>query len=235
MKNVFKLVSVLIITLAFASCSNDESSNSATEGKAVLKAKTTFTSGAKISSRAGTIVLNSFKVNLKEIEFELDDDNQSDDDGFFDGDDDIKLNGPFELSLLNSPAAITLVDIPNGKYEEVEFKMDKNENSSSPMYNKSIEIKGTINGVPFVYWDDEDEEFEVDYEETNKDITVTGNTIEIVFDFDLNSVLSSVDLSQAKDGDGDGVIEIGPSDDDGNSSIADMLDDKLEEFTELDD
>jgi hypothetical protein len=236
MKTIKFLLTICPLLMALVSCNKDE--NNAADGNAKISAKVLYSSTGKSSGRlSNTVVLNSFKINLKEIEFEFDGENDDDsnDDGFYDGDEDFKLNGPFELNLLNAPATITLVDLPNGRYEEVEFKMDKNENASSPMFNKSVEIKGTINGTPFVYWDDEDEEFEVDYDDQSKDITVSNNSVDVVFEFDLNSLLASIDFSSAKDGDGDGVIEIGPNDQDGNSSLADQIDDKLEEFTDLDD
>jgi hypothetical protein len=55
----------------------------------------------------------------------------------------------------------------------------------------------------------------------------------LVFNFDLNQVLSQVDLSSAVDGDGDGVIEIGPDDTDGNNALASQLNDHIEEGCEM--
>jgi hypothetical protein len=103
------------------------------------------------------------------------------------------------------------------------------------MFNKSIEITGTINGTPFVFWHTIDEDFEIDYEDTNQNLVINNNSFDLVFNFDLNQVLSSVDLSTAVDGDGDGLIEIGPNDTDGNRALANQIANSIEDSCDLDD
>ncbi len=237
MKNLKKLFGALFLAVSITACTKDEEVVSEKKGLVLLNAKATFNKAGRFQEKANSISVTSFLVNLKEIEFEFDDNNDDNDDDAtsdFGFDDDVKLIGPFELNLLNNPVSITTAELPKGVYEEIEFKLDKNENSSSPMFNKSIEIKGTINGKPFVYWDNEDEEFEVDYEDKNVNISIENNNLNLNLNFDLNKVFSNTNLTSAKDGDGDGVIEIGPNDQDGNSNIADDIDDKLEEFADLD-
>jgi membrane-bound lytic murein transglycosylase B len=53
--------------------------------------------------------------------------------------------------------------------------------------------------------------------------------------FDLNQWLSSIDLSTAVDGNGDGSIEINPNDPDGNNNLANQLNEDLEGSCEIDD
>ncbi len=181
------------------------------------------------------VVVNSFKINIKEIEFDMDDD-FSNGDGFYGDDDDIELKGPFELNLLGGPTEIVGLNIPNGVYEEVEFKMHKSNNSSSDMFNKSIKMEGTINAVPFIFWHNVEEDFEIDYEDTNQQLVVKeNNPVNVVFDFDLNAVLSAIDLSTAVDGNKDGIIEISPNDPDGNRSLANKIKDKIKDFCDLED
>jgi hypothetical protein len=180
------------------------------------------------------VVINAFKINIKEIEFEMDED-FSTGDGFYGDDDDVELAGPFELNLLNNTTEITSLNIPNGVYEEVEFKMAKNTNTDSEMFNKSVKIEGTINGTPFIFWHNVNEDFEIDYEDTNQNLVVNNGSYELVFNFNLNQVLSQVDISNATDGNGDGLIEISPNDNDGNQSLANTIKNKIKESCDLDD
>ncbi|NNT71504.1 DUF4382 domain-containing protein [Flavobacterium sp. IMCC34852] len=240
MKKLKKLLGIITLVIVLASCSNDSGSS---ENTLNIVARATYSPSANRSALNGDVVLNSFKINLREIEFELaenssdDDDSNgdSDDDGFYDSDDEFELYGPFELDLLNQNAPVTTVTVPNGTYEEVEFKLHKSTNSASAMFNKSIEITGTINGTPFIFWHDIDEDFEIDYEDTNQNLVINNNSYDLVFNFDLNQVLSMVDLSSAVDGDGDGVIEIGPNDTDGNQALANLIEDSIEDSCDLDD
>jgi hypothetical protein len=139
------------------------------------------------------------------------------------------------LCRLNQNAPVTTVTIPNGTYEEVEFKLHKSTNSASSMFNKSIEITGTINGTPFIFWHTIDEDFEIDYEDNNQNLVISNNSYDLVFNFDLNQMLSLVDLSGAVDGDGDGLIEIGPNDTDGNQALANQIANSIEDSCDLDD
>lgn len=241
MKKLKNLLGIMTLLIVLASCSNDSGS---AENTVNIIARATYSPSANRSALNGDVVLTSFKINLREIEFEFaensndDDDNSngdSDDDGFYDSDDEFELYGPFELDLLNQNAPVTTVTIPNGTYEEVEFKLHKSTNSASAMYNKSIEITGTINGTPFIFWHDIDEDFEIDYEDANQNLIVSNNSYDLVFNFDLNQVLSQVDLSSAVDGDGDGVIEIGPNDTDGNQALANLIENSIEDSCDLDD
>lgn len=245
MKNMKTFVALFALLAVMASCSND--SGSADSSMKIMARGVYNPTAANRNANGVTlnsnVVLSTFKINLKEIEFEFaegyDDDNGDDDsyddDGFYNGDDEFELNGPFELDLLNQNAVVTTVTIPNGTYEEVEFKLHRNTNSSSPMFNKSIEITGTINGTPFVFWHNVDEDFEIDYEDANQNLVVSNNSYDIVFNFDLNQVLSTVDLSGAVDGDGDGTIEIGPNDTDGNQALANLIANSIEDSCDLDD
>ena len=250
MKNVKTLFSLLVLLLMIASCSNDSTSS---QNKIRVAAKATYTptAGKNANPNALTtdnIVLTSFKINIKEIEFKLseasdNDDDSSDDngngdddnDGYYDGDDEAGLQGPWELDLLNQSAPITTVSIANGTYEEVEFKLNKSLVSTSPLFNKTIEIRGTINGTPFVFWHDFEQDFSIDYADNNQSLVINNNSYDLVFNFDLNQWLSTVDLGAAVDGDGDGLIEIGPNDTDGNNALANQLNDDLEDACELDD
>lgn len=241
MKNVKTIFGFLMLLLVLTSCSNDDSNQG---NNLNLSARATYSPNANKNS-IGTamnndVILTSFKINIKEIEFEFaeindNDNDDSDDDGFFDSDDEFELNGPFELDLLNQNAPITTVTIPNGTYEEVAFEIDNSTNANSPLFNKSVQITGTINGTPFVFWHNFEEEFEVDYEDANQNLVINNNSFDLIINFDLNQVLSQVDLSNATDNDGDGVIEINPNDTDGNQGLANLIKNAIEDSCDLDD
>jgi Domain of unknown function (DUF4382) len=232
MKNKGLLIGLFCLSLISVSCSKEDEQSS---DNLTIKARTSYASNRLAGFRANAAVtLNSFKINLKEIEFEMDDD-FSTGDGFYGDDDDIELRGPFELNLLNGTTEITSLNVPNGVYKEVEFKMARNTTSGSTMFNKSIEIKGTIDGTPFEFWHNVEEDFEIDYDDTNQNIVVTDNSTTIFFDFDLNAAINSIDFSVATDGDGDGIIEINPNDTDGNQSLANLIKDRIKDSCDLDD
>lgn len=221
--------------ITFASCSKDDSL--AGNGRINLSAKSTISSTSAKASITGKslnsdIVITDFRMNLKEFELEMDSDSQDDDneqwndDGFFDFEDEIELEGPFELDLLSGQISFISVDVPNGVYEELEFKFDKSTDATSELFGKSILIQGTLHGTPFIFWHDFEDEVEVDFEDPQFDIAVQNNVDGLLIDFDLTLVFNAttgVDLSQTTDGNGDGIIEISPTDADGNNAQAQSI------------
>lgn len=239
MKNVKALIGIIILFIMMTSCSSDSTSTN----KMRIIAKATYTNANKVATTG--VVLTSFKINIKEIEFQVADEsegenndgNDSDDnhDGMFNGDDEAGLVGPWELDLLNQSAPITTVTIANGTYEEVKFKLNKSLVSTSDLFNKTMEIRGTINGTPFVFWHNFESEFEIDYHDAAQNLIVSNGSFDLVINIDLNQVLSNVDLTSALDGNGNGIIEIGPDDTDGNNALAQQLNDDMDDATEMED
>lgn len=234
------------LVLGLGSCGEDEVSPNA-DVAVVAKASLSYstTAGARTSS---AVVLDKFKINIREIEFEYEEsesekesESEGETDTLEDVYEDVKLKGPFEVDLLSGSGAaldqmLTSVSIPNGNFEEIEFKLHKNKETGSSMYGKSVYASGTINGTPFIFWHDTDEEFEIDFEDVNKNIALRGQPLQVIINFNLGLLFdaaSGVDISKAVDGDEDGVIEIGPNDEDGNDWLADILKDALEDATDL--
>lgn len=239
MKNVKALIGIIILFIMMTACSNDSSNTN----KMRIIAKATYTNVNKVATTG--VVLSSFKINIKEIEFQVaeggegedNDGNSGDDnnDGMFNGDDETGLVGPWELDLLNQSAPVTTVTIANGTYEEVKFKLNKSLVSTSDLFNKTMEIRGTINGTPFVFWHNFESEFEIDYHDAAQNLIVSNGSFDLVINIDLNQVLSNVDLTSALDGNGNGIIEIGPDDTDGNNALAQQLNDDMDDATEMED
>lgn len=240
---------LLVLTLALIcySCSNDTTNPNV--GKLNISAKSSFTNltgkSSSTNKMAGDIVINDFRMNLSKFKLELDieDENyqddqneQWDDDGSYDFEDEIELMGPFELNLMSGQINFLNVNVPVGNYDEIKFKFDASTDLSSDLLNKSILIQGTINGTPFIFWHNFDDELEVDFEDAQFDISVTQNAQGIVIDFDLGQILDSVngvDLTLATDGNQDGTIEISPEDTDGNNELAEAIRNKIKEYVNL--
>jgi hypothetical protein len=232
MKNLKTFIGILILTISLASCSSDSSST----GKMAISAKATYTNP---SSKLTTgVVLNSFKINVREIEFKLataagksggSDDNGSgwDDDGTFDSSDEAELLGPWELDLLNQTAQITTVAVPNGTYSEVEFKLSPSSVAASPIFGKTVEIKGTINGTPFEYWNNFDQKYEIHYQDAAQNLVISNGSYDLVLNYDLNQVVNTINLISAVDGNGNGILEISPIDTDGNNALATAFHDHM--------
>ena len=252
MKNLKALLGIFILFIVMASCSSDSSSNT---NKMRIIAKATYSNTANKNAAGlvmnSDVVVTSFKINIKQIEFEVGDDgsdsgddegddnggNSGDDnhDGVYNGDDETQLNGPWELDLLNQSAPVTTVTIANGTYEEVKFKLNKSVVSTSDLFDKTMEIRGTINGTPFVYWHNLESEFEIDYHDTAQNLVVSNGSFDLIINIDLNQVLSNIDLTTAVDGNGNGLIEIGPDDTDGNNALAQQINGDMDDATEVED
>jgi hypothetical protein len=221
--------------LIFSSCEKDDNTGPEYNTKVVATASFDQTAMKKSLPADADIVLESFKIIIKEIEFELDDDDKEmyDDDYYSD----IELSGPFELNLLDNGSGLeeilATVTLPEAEYDEVEFEIEKGNDPSSDMYGKSVRITGTINGVPFDFWTDESEDIELEFEGSNK-LTVDGVREAIItLYFDLSSVFNYTAivtyLGEIADNDDDGLIEINPMSDDG---YVDFEDDIWEKFVD---
>lgn len=245
-----KRSTILVLTLALilsSSCSKDETNSNV--GKLNISATSSFTNltgkSSSTNKTAGDIAVDDFRMNISKFELELDleDENyeddqneQWDDDGYYDFEDEIELKGPFELDLMSGQFSLLNVNVPVGNYDELKFKFDVSTDPSSDLLNKSVLIQGTINGTPFIFWHNFDDEVEVDFEDAQFDISVTQNSQGIVIDFDLGQILDSVngvDLTLATDGNQDGTIEISPEDTDGNNALAEAIRNKIKEYVNL--
>lgn len=250
MKLLNQLIGLAVLSVfTLISCSKDESGSDF--GKLALSAKstTTATSSSKQATSSKSVAegieVTGFMINLVEFELELDVEelemeNESNedwyDDGAFDFEDEIELDGPFTLDLIAGQISFLNVTVPNGNYEELEFKINKNNDENSEMFGKSVLIRGTVNDVPFVFWHNFMDEVEVDFEDPTVDVSIAGNTESLVIDFNLSILFNTVDgidLSQATDNNNDGTIEISPSDEDGNNDLAQVMRNRMKDIIDL--
>ena len=247
--NLLKTAVTILFSIAvLTSCEKDEPGKGGVTFKFTASYQTSATVSTKSSSSVNNgelsngVVIESFKVNIKEIELEFDDDHP-----LFETDSvasDIELEGPFEIYLMLEgnilePVIAENVGLPAAPYKEIEFEFDASENSISEMFMKSILVKGTIDGTPFIFWQDDsfDVEIEFDYnvylDEVNQAIIIVSFDIASLFD----PARGGIDISHAKDGNGHGIIEIYPDDPDGNEELADRfmvrLEDIIDAFEEM--
>ena len=235
--NFYPTLFSLLLLLGLSSCSEDaDDALNANEAQLRISANVNYSG----STNRSAVDISAFLLNLEEIELEFDtddyndpdddDDNDDynddyddyDDDGYLNSDDEIELQGPFEIDVLAGDPFLT-VDIPAANYNELEFEFDENENPNSPLYEKTVLIEGSINGTPFIFWYDFEAEAEIDHSGVNGPIDVNEGLNAIIISFDLDQVLSQVNLAAATDGNGNGTIEINPDDTDGNEDIAEQL------------
>jgi hypothetical protein len=236
-----KKISILsLLVFSIISCTNDSSSEGNVTLKATAVSSTGKTSLTARTAAASTVVITDFKINIGNIKFETDmEDMMHDKDPMHE---DIKLMGPFLLDLLDPNKTltqiITSVTTPNAKYEEIEFKFQKSL-VAGEMNGKTYMIKGTINDKPFIIWSDKDAELEMDFEDHNKDFTVTGNEMSLNIKIQLDALMLKLTTLANQglllDTDGDGVIEISTGFDDGHSLFGEECRDLLENETHLDD
>lgn len=228
--NLSKVLTVIAIAVFLWSCDNNSLKN---ETAITFKVKDQATNLSSVkSSIAADVVINSFKINIQEIEIEFDDN-----DPMFATDSivtDYELKGPFEIDFIKNGTALettitSKMELPSAAYDEIEFEFKKSENSISDMYRKSILIKGTIAGKPFIFWSDKEIDVEIEFEEIVKLNEASRSILNVSFDLAslFNTATGGVDITSASDGNQNGIIEIYPEDPDGNDNFADLIWEKI--------
>lgn len=232
MKNLnLKLICILSLLIFSCSDNNDDGGINLTFG-AVNSNSSKLTTSLKTS--ATEVIFTDFKISIRDVVFKNDDDINSSLDT-----DEIQFRGPYQIDLLDNTNALSQTIgnafVPDGKYKELRFKFHKDEDLpvTDDLFDKSIYIKGTIDGVPFVFWHDTSENLDVG---RSTGVLVQGNTVNFTVQFNISQFMNSlnqIDLSQATDNNNDGLIEIFPNDEDGNQDMADALKDNIKMAADL--
>jgi hypothetical protein len=235
-----KILILALLVIMISSCT--ENSSASKNGNVTLKVSAVSTSGLTFTTArmASTVVITDFKINIGNIKFETDED----DDRYNEepSHEDVKLAGPFLLDLLDTnktlSQTIASLAIPNAKYEEIKIKFETGIEVGD-MFGKSILIKGTIDGKEFVFWSDKDVELELDFNEPSKDFTVNSNDISLNIKIQIDALVAKFTSLASQnllvDTDGDGIIEISTGDDDGHHDIGETIRKLLEHEMHLDD
>ena len=223
--NLMKIIMMVSLIALLSSCSKDKDD---AKNKTGIKFQSTWSKPKTAELKntlADGLVLESFKINIAEIELEFDDDDPLFNDTSYETE--YEFKGPFEIELIRdgNPFEVIIindVDLPNAAYDEIEFEFDKNKNPNSAIYGKTMVIKGAIDGVPFIYWTDKELEMEIEFDELVHVDDVHNALLTVSFDLDalFNPSFGGIDITSAKDGNGDGLIEIYKNDPDGNSDLS---------------
>ncbi|MCW5515729.1 DUF4382 domain-containing protein [Muriicola sp. Z0-33] len=234
MKHTFLFV--MILSLFMVGCSNDD--GDASRIRLTVGATNIAGTNAKTASFTGknneNVVFTDFRISIRDVVFKNDDDPNSNLDT-----DEIQFRGPYQIDLLDNSDALTQtigdVIVPDGIYKELRFKFHKDEDlpATDKLFDRSIYIEGTIDDQPFVFWHDTSENLDVG---RSTGVEVSGGVVNFTVEFDMSQFLGSlkeIDLSQAADGNVNGIIEIFPNDEDGNQEIAKDLKDNIKETADL--
>lgn len=198
---------------------------------------TTYNSGGRISGGRveAAVEITDFQISVRDVVFKTD----VDDNGIADDSTEVVFSGPYALDLLDNSTALSQsigsAEAPTGVYEELRFVLHKTRDvaETSPLYDRSIFVKGTIDGTPFEMWHDTSENLDIG-KSTGIVVDENGVSLDVTFSVDqFMDAQVQIDLSQAVDGDGDGVIEINPNDDDGNKEIADALKENIKAAADI--
>lgn len=234
-----KKLSILgLLAIMASSCSD----NPSTDGNVTLKASAVSTTNMTSATAriASSVVITDFKINIANIKFETDvEDDRYDTDSIHD---DVKLAGPFLLDILDPNKTltqiITSVSVPNAKYEEIEFKFEKSIQPGE-MEGKTFLIKGTIDGKDFMAWSGKDAELEMDFADPTKDFVVNSNDMTLNIKIQLDALIAKLSSLASQnlllDTDGDGVIEISTDNDDGHHDFGEQIKSLVEQEADLDD
>lgn len=226
---------IMISSLFIVGCSKDENDESRINLKMSATNTGTSSRSAFLQGKINeNVTFTDFRISIRDVVFKNDDDPNSNLDT-----DEIQFRGPYQIDLLNGSNALTQtignIIVPDGIYKELRFKFHKDEDlpASDDLYDKSIYIEGTINDQPFIFWHDTSENLDVG---RSTGVQVGGGVVNFTVEFNISQFLSSlkqIDLTQATDGNGNGIIEIFPNDQDGNQNIAKDLKDNIKETADL--
>ena len=231
MKKLFFILTTIALAAGLTSCNSNETTTGVVNLKAQVSGSTTINTGGRL---AAVIEINEFMISIRDVSFKNEDDANPEFDTL-----DVRFRGPYQLDLLNGGEALTetigAAEVPNGSYKELRFKLHKDEDlaPTNDLYDRSIFLAGTIDGTPFEMWHDTSENLDVG---RSTGVIVLDNEVSLTVNFTIDQFMNSlhqIDLSQAVDGNQDGLIEINPNDPDGNKDLADELKDNIKEAADL--
>jgi len=115
---------------------------------------------------------------------------------------------------------------PNGFYTNLSFDLTKATDipETSPMYGKSVMVKADWKGIPSLLYMDLEEEIDIKF---NPSTEITA-TQEIVLELYMDKLLMGIDPAIVQDGNGDGMIIVGPNGEDGNDDVYAMIKENFE-------
>lgn len=255
MKKIIVSFGLLIMLILFLSACQKENdlANVKVSIRTIQSQKKVASSGIlssseKKSSVSASFVLDKFLINIKEIEFEF----ERPYPGFIgppncecehDGECEIEFEGPFLVDIASPEALSGLLlgnfPLPSAIYEEIKLDIapSRGRNNNDLIAGRSIYISGTFNELPIELWTNSKAELEIEFPK-RKAIDLTQHNASMWININLDKIISNLeemDFSSAVDGNGNGIIEIGHDDPDGNNVLATKLFNSFKGSFELDD
>lgn len=232
-----------------SSCSTDDEAQ-ITEGNSQTKLYATASEGSSANNNARIIVngmsSTEFTIGTSDLElrYAAEADIKS---GISLGNLTLKTNVNSSLQASSSQAkSLTIMsngeskldmvaegETPKGNYAEAIFQLKKNTSvsTSDPKYNKSIWITGTVENKQTVIWSETEQSIRAATESSNG-VEVSEQS-ELVLEFDMTELFANVDFTTATDTNGNGKIEIGPGNVDGNSQIYTRIESNIQSAVKL--
>ncbi len=117
---------------------------------------------------------------------------------------------------------------PNGLYQEVIFHLEK---KSSAITSHSLKLEGVFEGKELKIWTANEEWLKAKSVNTNAYAIYSQSALTLVFE--VEKLFENIEMSSAMDGNNDGIIQIGPNNEDGNQAIFLAFDQNLQKALQL--
>jgi hypothetical protein len=244
MKRITALLSLTgMITFLITSCQKTSDNSNA---QLIIKATKTDLKSSSASTfpvvksgltGSSTIVLDTFLINIEDLEFEFDSSygglngtDDCDDDNSDYAYNDLEADGPYLIDVMSREVLNGMIldkyTIPNAIYDEIEFDLSiYHKTDTKKMTGHSIYLAGTINGNRFRAWTNKVKEVEIEFHDHNA-VSFADENIKLYIDVSLGKItadLGKLNLESAVDSNKNGFIEIGNDDSDGNRALSGSL------------
>ncbi|WP_186755750.1 hypothetical protein [Echinicola salinicaeni] len=145
-------------------------------------------------------------------------------------DQNVKSDGSLKLVEDGKPRSNLLgkENTPNGLYQEVAFHLEK---TSSANTSHSLKLEGIFEGKEVMLWTGNEDWLKAKATNTHA-YTIYSNSV-LTLVFEVEKLFENIEISSAKDGNNDGLIEIGPNNEDGNHTIFLAFEQNLQKALQL--
>jgi len=233
-KTILNLLLPLAVVVTLGSCNKDDENLNSGESQITLKGTAQQATGGSANARVavGAFTVTHFQVGVQNFDM------------YYAASSDIRAGVDINSLTLRSTASAGLTTAasqpktnilvqegnyqttvigdgltPNGNYKEVTFTLFKNNSASTESFarGKSLYILGNISGKPVRIWMTAEEPIRAQAASTNGYEVNTQS--DLFVRFNLNSLFANMNLATALDTNGDGMIDIGPNNVDGNAAL----------------
>jgi len=233
-KTILNLLMPLAIVVTLGSCNNDDDNLKAGESRITLKGTAQQGQSGSANARVsvGAYTITHFQVGVQNLDmsYAAAADIRA---GASISGVTLRSNATAELGtaisqpktniFINEGNFLTTVlgegSTPNGNYTEVTFRLFPNNTAPTDSFarGKSLYILGNVNGKPSRIWLTAEEPIRAMASATNG--YEVNSASDLMLRFNLNNLFAGMNLATAVDTNGDGIIDIGPNNVDGNGLL----------------